>query len=329
MTDSEKSDPVLTDDEKSALLDGVSSGAVEVLTGGEQKYADVRVFEVSPRSRIKRNSFPRLQVLNEQLADRLKKHTETSLQCPVSITAGDIVVRPYSELCAQASELCAVTVFKALPLDGQGGVVVDAEAINQLVEAFFGGQGNDPVAKNSETFSPGELSVCRLFSSAVMSMLQDVWESFTEIAPESLGTEIGMDLVDIAADTDRVISIRFNMVFENSEGGFELLLPVSMLQPLLPVFEGQKGERDLAEDTRWEQVIRSHLPDANVRLTGCVGKLRMPLAALSGLQPGDVLSIENPRSATVVAGEVPVVLGKYGVHAGRNAVETTCWADAR
>ena len=158
-------DPVLTDDEKSALLDGVSSGAVEVLTGGEQKYADVRAFEVNPRSRIKRNSFPRLQVLNDQLADRLKKHAETSLQCEVAIMPGDISVRPYSEICAKAVELSAVTVFSAIPLEGQGGIVVDAEAINQIVEAFFGGgdNENDTAAKNGDSFSPGEVSVCRLF----------------------------------------------------------------------------------------------------------------------------------------------------------------------
>ncbi len=318
-------DPVLTDDEKSALLDGVSTGAVEVLTGGSQSYADVRDFEIGARSRIKRNSYPRLQVLNEQLADRLKKHTETSLQCEVAITAGDIVVRPYSELCARVPPLTAITVFQALPLDGQGVIAVEAETVNQIVEAFFGGRGNDPATKSGDTFSQGELSICRLFANAVLSMLQEVWESFTEIAPESVSTEIGMELVDIAADTDRVIGIRFDMTFENAAGSFNLLLPISMLRPLLPVFEGQKGERDAVEDARWERVIRSHLPETTVRLTGCVASIDLPLVALTGLKPGDVLSIDNPRDATIVAGNVPVVSGRFGVHAGRNAVETSGW----
>jgi flagellar motor switch protein FliM len=319
-------DPVLSDDEKSALLDGVSSGAVEVLTGGEQKYADVRAFQVNPRSRIKRNSFPRLQVLNDQLADRLKKHAETSLQCEVAIMPGEISVQPYSEICAKSAGLSAVTVFSAPPLEGQGGIVVDSEAINQIVEAFFGGGDNDNAIKDGESFSPGELSVCRLFCAAILSTLQDVWESCVEVEPESLQTEIGMDLVDIAADSDRVLSIPFTMKFQASEGRFELLLPMAMLSSLLPVFEGQKGERDAADDARWEQVIRSHLPDTRIRLTGNVGRVRVPLAALNGVKPGDVLRIENPRSATVFAGDVPVVHGRYGVHAGRNAVETTGWA---
>ena len=319
-------DPVLTDDEKSALLDGVSSGAVEVLTGGSQKYADVRPFEVNPRSRIKRNSFPRMQVLNDQLADRLKKHAETSLQCEVAIVPGEILVRPYSEVCAQIRELAAVNVFSVQPLEGQGGIVVNAEAINQIVEAFFGGRDNESPARNGDSFSPGELSVCRLFCSAILSTLKDVWESFTEINPESLNMEIGMDLVDIAADSDRVLSIPFTMTFQSSEGRFDLLLPMSMLAPLLPIFEGQKGERDASEDARWERILRAHLPDTKIRLTGNVGRIRLPLAALNGARPGDVLKIENPRSATVVAGDVPVVHGKYGVHAGRNAVETTSWA---
>lgn len=321
-------DPVLSEDEKSALLEGMSSGAVEVLTGGSQRYADVRPFEIGSRSRIRRNSFPRLQVLNEQLADRLKKHTETSLRCEVALTAQEISVRPYSEFCADAPALCAVTVFKAVPLEGLGGIIIEAETINQLVEAFFGGRGNDTAQKDGDTFSPGELSMCRLFSNAVLSMLQEVWESVSEIAPENVGTEIGMDLVDIAADTDRVLGVRFELEFESAQGGFDILLPVSMLQPLLPVFEGQKGERDLAEDARWERIIRSHLPDTRVRLSGRVGRIKLPLSALNGLQTGDVLTIDNPREAMVVAGDVPVVTGRYGVHAGLNAIEATGWAAA-
>lgn len=321
-------DAVLTDAEKEALLDGVASGAIEVLTGGEQGYAEVRPFSISPRSRLRRNSFPRLQVLNEQLADRLKKHAETSLQCEVSISSGLIRVQPYSEICAAVDGLSAITVFKAPPLEGLGGILVDAESINQLVEAFFGGNGADAPPKTAEAFSPGELSICRIFCGALLSMLQDVWESFIELAPEAVGLEVGMDLVDIAADTDRVISIEFAMEFASASGRFELLFPVNMLLPLLPIFEGQKGERDAAEDARWERCLRAHLPDTRVRLTGSVGKIRLPLKRLRGLETGDVVNIENPSEATIVAGDVPVIHGRFGVHAGQNAVEAERWAVA-
>lgn len=322
----ESAEPVLTDDEKEALLEGVANGAVEVLTGGEQTYAELRSFSISPRSRIRRNSFPRLQILNEQLADRLKKHTETSLQCEVAISPGAIVVRPYSEICAQVDALSSVTVFKAPPLEGQGGIVIEAVVINQLVESFFGGGDNDGPTKPISVFSPGELSLCRIFGNAILQMLQEVWDSFHKIAPESLGMEIGMDLVDIAADTDRVLAIDFEMTFAKAEGKFRLLFPVNMLQPLLPIFEGQKSDRDTAEDARWERCLRAHLPDATVRLTGCVGKIVLPLKRLEGLKPGDVISIDDPSQAVMVAGEVPVVHGRFGVQAGTNAVETKCWA---
>lgn len=320
------SEPVLSEEEKKALLDGVSSGAVEVLTGGEQQYASVRQFEVNPRSRIKRNSFPRLQVLNEQLADRMKKHSETSLQCEVTVEPAEMTVRPYSEICARYKDLVAVTSFSAAPLEGRGGVVVDAEAIHQIVEGFFGGQGKEPAGEKGDGFSAGEVSVCRLFASAVVTTLGEAWESCVEMSPEIGQTEIGMDLVDIAADSDRVLTIPFALRFAQSEGRFELLLPMNMLANLLPIFEGQKGERDAAEDARWERVIRAHLPDTRIRLTGNVGRIRVPLATLNGVKSGDILRIENPRSATVVAGDVPVVVGNYGVHAGQNAVETTAWA---
>ena len=67
------SDPVLTDEEKGALLDGMSSGEVEVHSTSGKTYAGVKPFEVGPRSRIVTNSYPRLQGLNRQFASRADK----------------------------------------------------------------------------------------------------------------------------------------------------------------------------------------------------------------------------------------------------------------
>ena len=51
-------DPVLTDDEKGALLEGMSSGEVEVHSNRGPTYASVTDFEIGPRSRITTNSYP-------------------------------------------------------------------------------------------------------------------------------------------------------------------------------------------------------------------------------------------------------------------------------
>jgi len=105
------------------------------------------------------------------------------------------------------------------------------------------------------------------------------------------------------------------------------LLPVNVIRPLIPVLDGQKRERDAAEDARWDKAIRTQLLDADVRLNATVGAARLRLGELIAIQPGNVINITNPRNATVLAGDVPVIAGTFGIHAGQNAIETKVWID--
>jgi len=148
---------VLTDEEKSALLDGVASGAVEVHTAGGQKYADVQPFEIPAASRIRSNSYPQLQALNQQLAEKLSKTIETSLHCEVATIAEPLAVTSFGRFCAGFTQPPAVVAFGAPPLEGRGLVVIDAIAVARLVEGFFGGGGNASSSATVVAFTPGEI----------------------------------------------------------------------------------------------------------------------------------------------------------------------------
>ena len=64
-----------------------------------------------------------------------------------------------------------------------------------------------------------------------------------------------------------------------------------------------------------------------VQLTTNVGQSELTLGELINLMPGDVIEIDNPQKATVLAQCVPLIAGRLGVHQGRNAVETIEWLD--
>jgi flagellar motor switch protein FliM len=317
----------LSDEEADALLGGVSSGAVEVSSSDGAKYADVKTFEFGPHARIQSNSYPRLKVLNQQLANLVQSFCSSTLNCKVEIVPQPVSVRSFSDHSGQMAAASAVTTFKALPLEGHGLIILEAPAISQLVEAFFGGAQSEALRNTSGAFTPGEMAVCRLFSDAVLSMMQTSWESLIDMKLERDSTEVGTDLIDDIGATDLVIGNRFEMNFGDSNAAFSLLLPVNMIRPLIPVLDGQKRERDAAEDARWERAIRSQLLDADIQLFGTVGRAKLRLGELIGICPGSVINIENPRKATVLAGGVPVLSGKFGAHSGHNAIETLDWLD--
>ena len=321
-------DQVLTDDEKEALLDGVATGEVEVQTFKGPKYAEVQDFVIPARSRIATNSFPRLEKLNRRFADRAAKLTEQMVSAETEISVGEIEVCSYGEFCDRHKDFAIVVDFTAKPLDGTGLIYVNADLVRHLVESFFGGDGNEPADQPNDTFTRGETGVAKLFCRDMLNTLGNVWHSLVDAEHELGGVHLSTDIIDGFDSSDTVIGSHFGLEFAKQNYEFRLLWPTQMLSPLLPVFEGQKRERDPEQDALWERAIRDRVTDSIVGISSCVGQTELTLGKVAELAPGDIINIADPRSSTVFVKHVPVLKGQFGIHDGHYAVEASEWLGA-
>ncbi|MGB5352016.1 MAG: FliM/FliN family flagellar motor switch protein [Woeseia sp.] len=324
------SEPVLTDDEKSALLDGVASGKIEVQSSDGWQYASVAPFVISSRARLKSNSMPRLDSLNEQLAKQLAESCSNLLQAELEITARTTRCKPFGDFCEAWPSRSVAISFTASPLTGKALVVVDSVLIGPLVETFFGGNSPESIAHNQAAHSRGSLSIVQLFAVETLGILQTVWEPLKKLAPKREEMRVGLDLVDAISAGERVIISEFEVSLGakgEDRGSFCIVWPEASLAPLRAALAGNARERDPAEDARWEKILRRRLPEVVVGLSSTVGQVRMSLRDVMRLKEGDIIGIDAPRVATVNAQGIPLIEGRYGVQAGRNAIETVAWLE--
>lgn len=319
------SDPVLTDEEKGALLEGMSSGEVEVHSNKGPGYAEVTPFEIGPRSRLKTNSYPRLQSLNRQFAGRMSKQVELLLNVDSQVNFISTRTLSYSAASENNEGLSLIVEFLPKPLDGAAFITLAASTVGDLVETFYGGHSNDPATHQPEFFTPGEISVAGLFGEAVLSVIAEVWAPMANFQPVIAATHLSSGVVDSIDGGDAVISSEFSLEFGQKQQDFQILWPVSTVASLLPVFDGQKRDRDAGEDARWEKSLRASVTDSVVRISSDVGQTRMALRAIADLAPGDVINIGNPREGTVSASGVPILAGRFGIQEGHYAVEAINW----
>ena len=327
MSEESSNEPVLTDDEKGALLDGMSSGEIEVHSSKGPSYASVTDFEVGPRFRIVTNSYPRLQNLNRQIAARLGKQIEVLLNAETSVTFSHINTCTYSEFSEQHRGLALLIEIAPKPLQGSALISMNSELVEILVETFYGGVGNDPSKQDADFFTPGEVNVATLFCRAAISVIDEVWQPIAKFEHEILGAHLSTGVMDRIDGGDMVITAEFGTKVGDKEQTFHFVWPHNTVASLIPVFDGQKRERDAAEDARWSQSLRARVVDSIVNISSSVGKTRMTLGAVAELAPGDVISISNPQKSTVFARHVPILEGRFGVHDGRHAIEATQWLE--
>ncbi len=320
-------EPVLTDEEKGALLDGMSSGEIEVHSSNGPQYAEVREFEIGPRSRIVSNSYPRLLGVNAQLASRLGKQVEQMLNAPTEIASMGVTNCTFNEFLEANSGLSLVIEFTAEPLQGTALIHAGAPMIGHLVETFFGGDGNDSPHEADTFFTAGEINVGRLFASSLLAAMKDVWAPLAAIEPALTSVHQATDVIEGIDSGDSVIVCNFDITVGERQEDFRILWPLSTVAPLVPVFEGQKRERDAAEDARWEKALRSGVIDSVIDIATTVGHTGMTLGEVAELSPGDVITISNPQHGMLLASKVAVIEGRFGVHDGHYAIETGNWLE--
>lgn len=328
MTEESTNEPVITDEEKDALLDGMSSGEVEVHSRKGPSYASVSDFEVGSRFRIVTNSYPRLQSLNRQFAARMESQVEVLLNAECELTFRDIRTCTYSEFSEQSTGLSLLYEFAPKPLNGSALISLQAALVETLVETFYGGAGNESQQQDADFFTPGETNVAMLFCRAVIDVLGEVWQPIARFENELVAPHLNSGVIDSVDGGETVIATAFELQVGEKSQTFHIVWPQSTIASLIPVFDGQKRERDAAEDARWERSLRGRVVNSVVRISSNVGKAQMTLREVAELDAGDIIAISNPQKSTVFARQVAILEGRFGVHDGRHAIETTHWLDA-
>jgi flagellar motor switch protein FliM len=255
----------------------------------------------------------------------LAASSSASLPMPVEISATIIRQLPFADYCESAPARCVAHVVSAAPLPGCGLITVDAGLLGPLVEAFFGGSAGDSAASGDAAFSSGAQGIAKLWCRQLLDTLREVWKPLRELSPELVSTQLGFELIEAIGEADSVIASDFEVTIANQRGSFSVIWPESMIAALVPALQGKRPERDLAADARFEKALRRRLADVPVALTSDVGHAALTLGALVKLAPGDLVPNDSPRLAIVMAQGVRLLQGRFGVQAGRNAIETIGW----
>ena len=318
-------EPVLSEAEVDALLTGVQKGIIEVQSSGGPRFANVSGYEIPARSRIATKSLPKLDVLNIKLAERLSNRTEQLVGVDVEVSVTETGRMQFGDIV----ELCGATVaaveFAAPPLPGTAGLIIDADLVSMLVELYFGGAANSLKTDGFGQFTPGVLRVIDSYSKVVLAALKSSWSTVQSLEPEIRRTESNVGHLGIAEDTDSIVRAVFDYSIREHNGSMMLLLPEKTIAAQLPAFEGKSKAAAPGDQERWSSAIRGGLPGVTVDLATTVGHATMTLGELICLEPGDIIPINNPTTATVLANDVRLMQGRFGVHAGRNAFAAGHW----
>ena len=309
---------VLSQDEIDALLHGVDSGAVP--TEPQVAPGEARSYDFANQVRIVRGRMPTLEMVNERFARLFRTSLFNLLRRGPEVAVAPIKMLKFSEYVHSLHVPTSLNLVKILPLRGTGLVVLDPKLVFAVVDNFFGGNGRFAKIEGRE-FTATETRVIHMLLKSIFNDVREAWSHVARLEIEYLNSEINPHFANIVSPTEIVVVTSFHIELDGGGGDLHITMPYSMIEPMRELLDAGVASDRVEQDERWMHALKEEIEDAEVELSTVLGRSKVTMQQLIDLKPGDVIPCDFNGRATILAEDVPIFRGTFGVSHGQQAVQ--------
>jgi flagellar motor switch protein FliM len=309
---------ILNQDEIDALLHGVDSGAVKTETPIAP--GEARNYDFANQVRIVRGRMPTLEMINERFARLFRISLFNLLRRTPEVAVAPVKMLKFSEYVHSLHVPTNLNMVRILPLRGTGLVVLDPKLVFATVDNFFGGSGRYAKIEGRE-FTATEQRIIHMLLKHIFADLKEAWSHVQRLDIEYLNSEINPHFANIVSPTEIVVVTSFHVELDGGGGDVHITMPYAMVEPLRELLDAGVASDRVEHDERWINALKEEIEDADVELTTMLGRAKLTMRQLMDMKAGDVLPCDFTGRATILAEDVPIFRGKFGVSNGQQAVQ--------
>jgi flagellar motor switch protein FliM len=299
----------ISDEEVQALLE----------KSGKESPNTVRPYDFAAQ-RISRTQLPLLENIHKDFADRARASLSGLLGRDAIMHFESLESVKSADLQASLPVPGSCAVVRLKPLPGFAYVSVEPALLLTLLDGFFGGTGRanaDPQA----AIAPAAQRFLALMLKSFTADLTAAWAPVSPIELELVKQETNPRLVQLGGPLESVVVVRFNVEFAARSGRIDWLLPDALLAPIRDTLAGDGAAAPVRKQEAWAPALTTALQEAQLDTRAVLAQAQISLRELVRLSPGDIIPIETPQQVTLMAGNVPLYRGRFGISQGRNALK--------
>jgi flagellar motor switch protein FliM len=308
---------VLQQEEIDALIHGVDTGAVN--TTPTSAPGEVRAFDFNEQMQALGGRMPALATVNERFVRRFRVSLYNLLRRTAEISVTPVQIRRFGDYLPTLAAPTSLNLVKFNPLRGTALVVLDSQLVFAVVDNFFGGSGRQVQIEGRE-FTATEQRIIHMILRNVFADLREAWSHVSPVEIEYLNSESNPQYLSAIAPTDVVVQMRCHIELEGGGGDLHVIMPYATLEPLRSLLDASAGERG-EKDEGWLTQLREEIEDAEVELKTLLGHSSVTLADLLNLKPGDILPCDFSGKVTLLADDLPLFRGSFGLSRGQQAIK--------
>jgi len=313
---------VLSQEEVDALLRGVSNGEIETEPEVAYDPLEAQAYDLTGQDRIVRGRMPTLEIISEKFARLFSSTLLSLLRKVTNVNTRSVEMVKYGKFIKSIPLPTSLHAFKMNPLKGSSLLVVEAQVIFALVDIIFGGSGRSKYKIEGRNFTSIENNLIKRVVLSALSDFEKVWETTMKLDVAYQRSEINPQFMQIAALTDVVIVVQFEIDMDFSSGMMTFCIPYSTIEPVREKLMGGYQADRLEVDKEWVDRFTEGLKNTNVSLTVELGSTVLSGREIVDLKNGDVIPLDQYCSdgLDIYVEDVLKFKGQPGVYKGSQAV---------
>lgn len=304
--------PDISSAEVEALLD--KNGSPAMPPGTPQPY------DLVARDKIVRGRMPVLDRLNERWVAEFERKLADLIRQPVEVALQEVQLAPYADWLATLAVPTSFNAYAVKQWQRNALIAVDGKLLFVLVDSYYGGAGKPAANAAREALTPTEERLNRTIADALVEHFRRAFAPVAALDFQHAQTEIDASYVTMATPSETVVVTRVEVTVNEAGGAVTLVVPLASFEPVRDKLS--EGLKTVSAETRqrWRQSLRTQLESTQLELCSVFLEMEISMRELLKMQPGDVLPIEMPKTATLRSGAKALLRGKFGRSRGYNAI---------
>lgn len=313
---------ILSQNEIDALLRGVEDGKVETAPDRKNDVGVTRYDFANPE-RILRGRIPAFEILNDQFPRSFKNTLSSVLRKTIDVSAKGVQTMRFDEFMKPLPVPSSLHIFRMDPLRGHSLLVLESKVIFTLLDIFFGGSGRSVYKVEARDFTVIESRFINKLVTLILSDFEKAWQPIYPLKIQYVRSEVNPEFVSIATPSDPMITIPFEIGFEQFTGVITLCIPYSLIKPIKTALYARFESETQEVDRKWIDRFIDRIKGAEVEVAVELGRRRMAIRDILNLKAGDTLLLDKDASEPLIARVqgVPKFSGRAGLYGTNKAIQ--------
>lgn len=265
-----------------------------------------------------------VQHLSARLAKSLKGSFEPLVGEGARCWAEPLSVQRFGDYRAERPQtLTAWLPLAMAPGRGRALIVIDGKFGFEMLDRFFGGEGEAPQPMPAEFTGSAETLLTRL-SDTLAQQLSPAWELLAKIdfAPAQTFAPLSM-VPEIDAGEAMVVTRLGIATGEAKPQWIDILYPVAALKPYTPSLTAKVIGGEPEPEPEWRNGLTRAAMALRLPVRSVLAEPLVPLSRLMALKPGDVIPISFGPDVPVMVNRQQIGAGTVGTANGQAAIRLT------